>query len=74
VFGVDIIQMHTAEHRVSEGEKGMQHLADDLPTLSRNYITGVIPWRKSFIWDLYSAIPWGRIGCGLFPPLVEGCI
>jgi len=30
VFGVDIIQMHTAEHRVSEVEKGMQHLADEL--------------------------------------------
>jgi CRP-like cAMP-binding protein len=73
MFGVDIIvQIHTAEYRVSEGEKSMQHLVDDLPTLYRNYFMGVIPWRKSFIWDLYSAIPWGRIGCAFSPPPVQG--
>jgi len=73
MFGVDIIvQMHTAEYHVSEGDKSMQHLVDDLPTLYRNYFMGVIPWRKSFIWDLYSAIPWGRVGCAYFPPPVQG--
>ena len=73
LYGLDIIvQMHTAEYSAEGDEKGMLHLIDDLPTLYLNYFTGVVPWRKSFIWDLFSAIPWNRIGCALNQPPVEG--
>ena len=72
MYALDIVvQMHTAEFAKSKSGKGMYQVVDDLSVLYRNYFTGVNPWKKSFIWDVYSAIPWNRVGCASFKPVSE---
>ena len=46
----------------------MLRVTDDVATLRRKYAAGFHPFKRSLIWDVYSAIPWNRIGCAVYDP------